>query len=331
MSIAFAVSGIGPPLVVPRGYPVALELEDSLALAREFYAPLARSRTLVRYDRRGIGASERDIGDVSLDALVLDLEAVTDELQLTSFDFFGAMINADIGVLFATRHPGRVRRLVLWEPLGAGRLDANRETREAIEHLIRTNWTLATQTMANVVFPNGPPELQQWVTRSYRSIITPDMMLKYLRLDATVVADSYASISIPTLVMHATRDPQLPIEGSRAVAGLIPGARFVPIDGDSAMVLSYPTVPEIITQFLDDAQLKDDATQPAREAVGRRLTARELDVLRLIAAGRTNNEIATQLSLSVRTVARHITNIYAKIGARSKADATAYALRHRLA
>ena len=60
------------------------------------------------------------------------------------------------------------------------------------------------------------------------------------------------------------------------------------------------------------------------------LTAREVEVLRLIAAGRTNFEISRELVLSLRTVARHITNIYGKIGARGKADATAYAIRHGL-
>jgi DNA-binding NarL/FixJ family response regulator len=60
------------------------------------------------------------------------------------------------------------------------------------------------------------------------------------------------------------------------------------------------------------------------------LTARELEVLRLVASGRSNREIANELILSVRTVERHINNLYGKIGARSKADATAYAFRHRL-
>jgi non-specific serine/threonine protein kinase len=60
------------------------------------------------------------------------------------------------------------------------------------------------------------------------------------------------------------------------------------------------------------------------------LTARELEVLRLVASGRSNREIAEELVLSVRTVERHVTNLYAKIGARGKADATAYAFRHRL-
>lgn len=61
------------------------------------------------------------------------------------------------------------------------------------------------------------------------------------------------------------------------------------------------------------------------------LTEREVEVLPLIAAGRSNREIADELVLSVRTVERHITNLYGKIDARGKADATAYALGHGLA
>jgi DNA-binding NarL/FixJ family response regulator len=52
--------------------------------------------------------------------------------------------------------------------------------------------------------------------------------------------------------------------------------------------------------------------------------------MRMIARGRSNRAIARELVLSVRTVERHITNIYAKIGAHGKADATAYALRNGL-
>jgi len=61
-----------------------------------------------------------------------------------------------------------------------------------------------------------------------------------------------------------------------------------------------------------------------------RLTAREVDILRLIAGGRTNSRIAADLVLSERTVARHITNLYRKIGTTNKAQATTYAIRHNL-
>ena len=60
------------------------------------------------------------------------------------------------------------------------------------------------------------------------------------------------------------------------------------------------------------------------------MSPREVEVLRLLATGRTNGEIAGELVLSVRTVERHILHIYEKIGARGRADAIAFALKHGL-
>jgi DNA-binding CsgD family transcriptional regulator/tetratricopeptide (TPR) repeat protein len=69
-------------------------------------------------------------------------------------------------------------------------------------------------------------------------------------------------------------------------------------------------------------------TVPARGAGG--LSARELEVLRLVAAGKTNRAIATDLVLSEKTVARHVSNIFVKLGVSSRAAATAYAYEHDL-
>jgi DNA-binding NarL/FixJ family response regulator len=60
------------------------------------------------------------------------------------------------------------------------------------------------------------------------------------------------------------------------------------------------------------------------------LTPRELEVLRLVATGRTNRQIASELTLSEKTVDRHVSNIFAKLDVPSRAAATAYAFRHRL-
>jgi DNA-binding NarL/FixJ family response regulator len=69
--------------------------------------------------------------------------------------------------------------------------------------------------------------------------------------------------------------------------------------------------------------------QPAVSAHGK-LTRRESEVLQLVARGATNKEIADQLTLSVATVERHIANVYTKIGARGRAEATAFAITRGL-
>jgi DNA-binding NarL/FixJ family response regulator len=85
-----------------------------------------------------------------------------------------------------------------------------------------------------------------------------------------------------------------------------------------------------LDQAIEEALAEDPSASPTAAGRPDGLTARELEVLRLVASGRSNREIADELVLSVRTVERHITNLYAKIGARGKADATAYAFQHGL-
>ena len=88
------------------------------------------------------------------------------------------------------------------------------------------------------------------------------------------------------------------------------------------------------TRLFDQLGARLDAEQvsggPARPALPAGLTEREVEVLRLIAAGLTNAEIAAALYLSTKTVSRHLSNIFTKIGVTSRAGATAFAFEHQL-
>ena len=67
-----------------------------------------------------------------------------------------------------------------------------------------------------------------------------------------------------------------------------------------------------------------------REAFPDKLSAREVEVLRLVAKGRSNQQIADELILSIKTVARHMSNIFDKIGVDRRSAATAYAFENGL-
>ena len=69
---------------------------------------------------------------------------------------------------------------------------------------------------------------------------------------------------------------------------------------------------------------------PAQAARSSGLSAREIEVLRLVAAGRTNHAIASELYLSERTVHRHISNIFDKLGVHSRTAAASYAVQHHI-
>jgi non-specific serine/threonine protein kinase len=97
-----------------------------------------------------------------------------------------------------------------------------------------------------------------------------------------------------------------------------------------ALTLAEAVAEVLSAQALTFGEGSGEAPIAGDPAVPDGLTTRELEVLRLVASGRSNREMAEELVLSVRTVERHVTNLYAKIGARSKVDATTYAFRHGL-
>ncbi len=101
-------------------------------------------------------------------------------------------------------------------------------------------------------------------------------------------------------------------------------------DIDTILDITWPVIAGSRTAMDSFAPQGQDGTDasPPQAAPADGLTARENEVLALLAAGRTSRDISRELSLSVRTVGRHITNIYGKIGARGRADATAYAFQH---
>jgi DNA-binding CsgD family transcriptional regulator len=135
-------------------------------------------------------------------------------------------------------------------------------------------------------------------------------------------------VQAPTIVLHRSGVAAITVEMAREMAATIPNARLMLFDG-SWIAPFLGGGKEIAAAIREHIARSPAPTQTqVRPSV---LTPRETEVLRLIAGGRTSSEISLELSLSVRTVGRHITNIYAKIGARTRADATSYAIRHRLA
>ena len=124
--IAFATAGEGPPLVRVNNWFTHLELDWVNPVWQHWSEFLADRRMLVRYDPRGSGLSDRDPADVSLDALVSDLNAVVDALGLSRFSLIGLCQGGAIAIAYAARHPERVSRLVLYDSYLHGAFVARR-------------------------------------------------------------------------------------------------------------------------------------------------------------------------------------------------------------
>ncbi len=335
-NIALWTLGEGSPLVYMAGGPWHhIELWD-VPECRSWYERLARDHMLVRYDVRGTGSSDRDVEDHSLDAQVSDLEAVVDRLGLTKFDLMAATDAGPVAISYAARHPKKVARLALWCSW-ARTADLASPRIQALASLINQDWELMTDTCAQMVFGWSEGEVGQRAADRMRQAVTPGAATAALaaarRIDVTA---SLAKVASPTLVLHRSDVAWFPNGIAQGLASAIPDSRLTLLDGESTApyVGDTEAAATALLEFLEEqpkgaagaemGRPASDVQQGTPRVAG--LTSREVEVLRLVAAGRTNKEIADDLVLSVRTVERHVQNVYGKIGARRRAVATAYAL-----
>jgi pimeloyl-ACP methyl ester carboxylesterase/DNA-binding CsgD family transcriptional regulator len=344
VSIAFWTLGEGEPLVYMAGGPWGhIELWD-IPECRRWYERLAREKMLLRYDVRGTGYSEREVSDHSLDALVADVKAVVDRLDLGRFDIFGAFDAGPVAIAYAARHPERVSHLILW--CSWARTSEIRSPRiRAWLGLIDQDWELMTDTCAHLALGWPAGEVGRHAAQRLRESVTPQAARAALKAMGTFdVTELLPRLKVPTLVLHRGDIPWLPVSIARELASRIPDARLMILEGESTAPYLGDTeaTASAIDEFLGEVEegrtaqreagapaSKQDGSGPTR-GYPHGLTAREVEVLRYLAGGRTNDEIAEELFVSVRTVERHVANIYAKIGARGRANATAYALTHNL-
>jgi class 3 adenylate cyclase/pimeloyl-ACP methyl ester carboxylesterase len=263
--IAYATLGEGPPLVSVPSWGFNLELDWKHPNGRAFLEGLSRGRVYVGFDCRGVGASQRDVDDVSLDARLGDIAAVVDHLQLERFDLFGGLDGAAASVAYAAKHPERVSRMVLWAAYPCGVDIVRPGAIRGLVELIRGNWSLARRAIADVVFPSGPTELQRWWSNTVRESVLPETAARHMEFYASVDVREYLpEVRAPTLVLHRRGDRNAPIAAGRAAATLIPDARFIALEGD----IGHPyygdmSYMETVRQFLDEGRAQPSVTEPS--------------------------------------------------------------------
>ena len=330
VSIAYHEFGEGPPLVFVAPCPFShIQRELEIPQVKEWWLKLARTSRIIRYDGRGNGLSDRSATDFSLDAQVRDLETVLDHLGLKRVALLGASFASPAAITFAALHPARVSHLILWHPYAEG-ADLYRTALNATISLARLDWDLFIQTSAHAVIGWDQGGLAREYAEVIRAAVDQQALLGNLTLFSQDVTRHLARIQAPTLVLARRGVPVLGADVARSLASRIPTARLSILEGESPVPYlgDGETVLKTTREFLAlDSPSPSQATDTPLAAA---LTNRETEVLSLLAGGHTGKEIAAALGISLSTTQRHIANIYAKIGARGRVDAAAYALERGL-
>lgn len=259
--IAYATVGEGPPLVKAANWLNHLEYDWQSPVWRHLPSELAKNHLLIRYDERGNGLSDWDVGDISFETFVRDLETVVDVVGLDRFALLGISQGCPVSVAYAVRHPGRVTHLILYGGYVRGR--QKRGSQEAIEQgqalqtLISQGWGQENpafrQVFTSRFVPGATMEQMQWFNDLQRVTTSAENAARLWQAFGEIDVSSLVSqVTAPTLVLHCRDDAAVPFEEGRQLAMSIPGARFVPLEGQNHLILEHePAWPRFLAETRD--------------------------------------------------------------------------------
>jgi pimeloyl-ACP methyl ester carboxylesterase/DNA-binding CsgD family transcriptional regulator len=332
--VAWAAVGEGPPMVMGGWWMSHLELDWDNRRFRDFISALARYRTVVRYDRPGTGLSDRDgPPPVTLDDEVEVLACVVGAVGAESVAVFAGSAGGPIAARYAADHPRQVERLALYGSYLNGAAIADLAARETLLNLIRRHWGLGSRVLADVFIPGATAAERDEFVDFQRNSAPAELAARSLEKTYTFsVEDSAGQIRSPTAVLHRRNDRAIPFELGRQLAARIPGAAFVALDGADHLPWygDAGAVARAVLDFVGVDRPEVEIAPPTdapRASADHDLSARELEVLSLVAAGLSDAEIAERLVVSPHTVHRHVANIRTKWRLPSRAAAVAHASR----
>ena len=331
--MAWADASTGPLLIKAANWLTHLEYEWESPVWGHWLRFLSSHFRLVRYDERGCGMSDWNVGDLSQERWIDDLEAVVDAVAPREpFALLGISQGTVAAVSFAARHPERVSHLMLYGAYARGWSQRNDpegvRAYQAITDLCRFGWgkdnPAFRQVFTSRFIPGATEEQMRWFNELCRKTTSPKIAAELLETRSKInVVEVLERIRTPTLVVHSRNDQVVPLAEGRLLATAIPGAEFVELDsGNHILLESEPAWERFRGAVLEFTGL---GRIVGEDPIFRRLTSREREVLTLLTEGLGNADIAERLNLSEKTVRNHLSNLFDKLGVWSRAQAIVFA------
>jgi len=238
LSIAYQCVGDGPLdiLFIP-GFVSNVELVWEIPAWNDLLSRLSDLGRLVFFDKRGTGCSDRSLGTGSAEDRMDDVRAVADAAGIEQAVVIGLSEGGPLAILFATVFPERVRSLVLWGTFARAlrgpdyEIGADPELTEEIITWVRERW--GTGQALGAMFGRVDDEMLSVLARYERQTASPGAVSTILHHNVTMdVRYALGAVRAPTLVVHRTGDPVVPVTRARYLAEHIADARFVEIPGN---------------------------------------------------------------------------------------------------
>jgi pimeloyl-ACP methyl ester carboxylesterase/DNA-binding CsgD family transcriptional regulator len=314
--------------------------EPSLA---RFLRKLSAFCRVIAFDKRGTGLSDRDPleGTPTLEERMDDVGAVMDAVGSARVVLFAWSGGGPMSILFAAKHPERVAGLIL---VGTTpRFSAASDFPEGIPRWLleeavatwREGWGSGVALELYGPSVADDERLRTWWAAYQRFTSSPGAVAAALRMDLDVdVRSCLPRIQAPTLIVHRVDDMLVPVTCARYMAERIPQARYLELPGSDHMYWlgdqdeTLTALRSFLAETPEGAAIRELKQRRRRPSTGwESLTEAELDVVRLVVEGLTNQQIATRLHVSPRTVQTHIAHVFAKLGVSRRAEVAAEASR----
>ena len=227
--IAFGTAGKGPWIVRAPGLPFThsqLEWEQG----SEFFDQLAANWSVVQFDPRGTGLSDRNVENFTLEARMLDLEAVVDRLGLDTFALHSIGWSGPLAVTYALRYPERVSHLILDDTQARTADFMNVPQVRALDQLVE-EWDSFLAHMVFTFFGLSREEARPHI-EYMRACVTQDVARQiFAAVRQDDVTDVLPDLNLPTLIVQHGGGSKQNVEAARDMAARIPRARLVMLGG----------------------------------------------------------------------------------------------------
>lgn len=233
-SVAYAVHGEGPLVVCPTWWVSHVEKDWEHPTFRAFFERLGRGLTVVRYDRPGVGLSDRTATTRTIDDEIDLLDDVVGAMAQPDHSLFAMSFGGPIAIHHAVRHPDRVRRICFYGAFLDGAHLSPAHVQEAFVTMVRAHWGVGSRALSDILFPDEPRETVDAAARQMRDAASPDVAATLLQQTFTLrSADAARNVAAECLVIHRAGDRAVPFEAGRTLASTLPGARLNVVQGSA--------------------------------------------------------------------------------------------------
>jgi pimeloyl-ACP methyl ester carboxylesterase len=268
--LAYSVIGNGTPMVRTPHWFAHLEYDLKGPIFRHQILGLAYHHSLLRYDGRGLGLSQREVAEISFERVVEDLETVVDHAGLKRFILVGLSQGSAVAAAYASQHPERLSHLILYGGFALGMLrrenpEKQRQALDLMRAVVREGWggdqDSYREFFTTQFIPDGSIDDHRWLNKVQRVAAAPEVAERIMCMNADIdVVDLLPKIRVPTLVMHTQGDVRVPFSQGQDMAANIPGAKFVSLESRNHIILADEPANrqffDAITSFLGDRRIR---------------------------------------------------------------------------